>query len=246
MRLPATAVYLHHSVTPVTDFPYQDTKRVEAEGISRFGQMSYSYLVHPKGVILEGAGTKVGAHTESRNSTSFGICLIGDYDDAPGPDAFLIPTEPQIEAVRWLIHHLKHETNQLLDNAILTPHRAVKATACPGNKTMELLEQFRAPWVPPSPPTIIPGPIREVDVNVQFITLQVPLDSNGKGWLKLPYSIDKILSVTPHSGTRPGADGAYDVTPDTVGLTPEDGGTILVVQGGNATGTAPVWLQVIV
>src|SRR5688572_23919714 len=86
MKLPATGVFLHHTVTPVTDFPYQDARRVEAEGIARFGQMSYSYLVHPAGVILEGAGTKVGAHTANNNRTSFGIGLIGDYDDAPGAD----------------------------------------------------------------------------------------------------------------------------------------------------------------
>lgn len=248
MKLPATGAFLHHSVTPVTDFPYQDARRVEAEGIARFGQMSYSYLVHPAGVILEGAGTKTGAHTAGRNSTSFGICLIGDYDDAPGDDVWRTPNQLQIDAVRWLVHYLKVTKNWLNDAAVLQPHKAVVQTACPGNKTMPLLEQFRNPWVPPviqPPPVLVPGPIMELDMRVRFLTLQIPLDENGRGWLKLPYPIDKILSATPHSGTRPGADGVYDGTPDAVGLTPEDSGTIIVLQGATPRSTAPVWLQII-
>lgn len=246
MKLPARNVFLHHTVTTPTDFPYQDAKQIEKIGISQFGQMSYSYLVHPNGTILEGAGTKTGAHTANQNSTSFGIALIGDYDDAPGPDVALTPSREQIESVRWLIHHLKHEVNQLLDGAVLTPHRAVKATACPGNKTMALLEEFRTPWVPPTPSPITAGPIMEVDVNIQSIVLSVPTDGAGNGWIKLPYAIESIVGVLPHSGTRPGADGFYDAVPNHVSVTPEDTGTVLVVRGGDANSSVPIWLKVIV
>lgn len=245
MILPAINVYLHHSVTPTTDFPYQDAKRVEAEGIAKFGQLSYSYLFHKNGTILEGAGTKTGAHTAGRNSTSFGLCLIGDYDDAPGADVALTPTPAQIEAVQWLIYHLKTERNWLNDNAILTPHRAAPgaATACPGNLTMPLLEEFRKPWVPPAPqPGVIVGETYEVDMRVTNLMIQIQVGPNGKGWLKIPYAFDRVLSVIPHT-TRPAADG-YDIAPDKVGATPEDTGTIVVIQDGNPNSTSVVWVRV--
>lgn len=247
MKLPARNVFLHHTVTTPTDFPYQDAKQIEKIGISRFGQISYSYLVHPNGTILEGAGTKTGAHTANQNSTSFGIALIGTFTvEVPG-----VPTGEQIEAVRWLVYYLKEEKNWLIDSAVLTPHRAVSATECPGDDTVAILDQFREPWTPPQPPAPVPvppfviGTPVEINMNIAPITVVINLDSNGNGWTKIPYPAHKVMSVIPHSGTRPGADGFYDGVPDQVGITPEDEGTIIVVRGGNPGGTAPVWVQVV-
>lgn len=249
LTLPVRNVFLHHTVTKVTAFPYKDTKAVENEGIARFGQMSYSYLIHPAGVILEGAGTKTGAHTKGNNSTSFGIALIGDYDDGAGTDVWMVPTSWQIEAVQWLIYHLKVEKNWLADSAVLQPHRSVVATACPGNKTIPLLPEFRKPWEPPivpvpGLPSIVVGTTIEVDMQVTNLQLNISIDSNGKGWIKIPYAFDKVLSIIPHSGTRPGADGVYDGEPDKVAATPEDDGTIIVIQGGIPGGQSPVWVRI--
>lgn len=249
MKLPAVGVFLHHTVTIPTDYPYRDAKLIETIGIDRFGQISYSYLVHPNGTILEGAGIHTGAHTANRNSTHFGIGLIGTYTfEVPGT-----PTSEQIESVQWLIHHLKFERDWLVDNAVLQPHRAVVATECPGDEVMTLINQFRIPWTPPPPPTppppfqpIVIGTPVEIDMNVASVTLTINLDGNGNGWTKIPYDIDKVLSVKAHSGSRPGADGFYDGVPDQVGVTPEGAETIVVVRGGNPGGTAPVWVQVIV
>jgi hypothetical protein len=76
MRLPASQVFIHHSVTSVTPDPYLDMRTIEAVGISRFNQFSYSFVVHPHdGEIMEGCGLKRGAHTARWNSTSFGVCF---------------------------------------------------------------------------------------------------------------------------------------------------------------------------
>lgn len=253
MALPAKNVFLHHTVTAVTAYPYRDVKRVEDEGIARFGQMSYSWLVHPAEIIFEGAGTKVGAHTKGNNSTSFGIALIGDYDDAAGADVWRVPTAWQIEAVQWLIYHLKVERNWLADGAVLQPHRAVVATSCPGNKTIPLLPQFRVPWVPPAPappapapPQIVEGITQEIDMLVKNLTLNLTLDSNGNGWVKIPYNLDQVISVLPHSGTRPGVDGHYDPSPDQISVTPEGDGTLVIIRGGNPGGVSPLWVRVAV
>ena len=139
MRLPATQVFVHHSVTPVTDDPYRDMRAIEAIGMDRFGQFSYSYCIHPRdGEILEGCGLKRGAHTAQRNSTSFGICWIGNYEERA-------PKIQQIEATRWLIHHLT-EQGHLLPGADILGHRDVYQTACPGSKFYALLGAVRTPW----------------------------------------------------------------------------------------------------
>jgi hypothetical protein len=146
MRLPATQVFIHHSVTAVTDDPYRDMRTIEATGLARFGQFSYSYAVHPKdGEVLEGCGLMRGAHTAQRNSTAFGICWIGNYDERQ-------PKVQQLDATRRLIHDLT-KAGHLLPGADILGHRDVSATACPGQKLYDLLDVIRHPWegAPPVP-----------------------------------------------------------------------------------------------
>lgn len=120
----APDVFLHHTVSSVTGDPCRDAKIVEAIGISRFGRISYSYVIHPSGVVLEGAGLAIGAHTLDHNSASFGLALIGNYeatDPTPEQVASLIDT---INLLR-LAGHLARFPN-------IRPHSDLKATACPG------------------------------------------------------------------------------------------------------------------
>jgi N-acetylmuramoyl-L-alanine amidase len=136
MRLPAREVWLHHSVTTVSSNPIADMRAIERVGVQRFGRFSYSYAVHPHGTVLEGAGTTVGAHTAGRNSSSFGIVLIGNYD-------VQTPTHDQLAAVagliRWLI-----DTGKLIRGASVGGHRDVKSTACPGGNAYSRLPEIRA------------------------------------------------------------------------------------------------------
>lgn len=136
MPLPAREVWLHHSVTPVTVDPAADMRVIERVGVQRFGRFSYSWAVHPTGVVLEGAGVTIGAHTGGRNSTSFGIVLIGNYDD-------LSVTDPQMAAtadlIRWLM-----ATGKLLPGTYPTGgHRDLKATSCPGARAYPRIGELR-------------------------------------------------------------------------------------------------------
>lgn len=139
MRLPATQVFIHHSVSPVSADPADDVRAIESVGLQRFGQFSYSYVVHPHdGEIFEGCGLRRGAHTARRNSTSFGICWIGNYDDR-------LPKVQQLDATRWLIHELTGQ-GHLRPGAEIKGHRDVHATACPGRRLYDMLDVIRHPW----------------------------------------------------------------------------------------------------
>jgi hypothetical protein len=139
MRLPASQVFIHHSVTSVTPDPYLDMRTIEAVGISRFNQFSYSFVVHPHdGEIMEGCGLKRGAHTARWNSTSFGVCFAGNYDERA-------PKVQQLDATRWLISELTRQ-GHLLPGADVMGHHDVSATACPGSKLYAVLDVIRHPW----------------------------------------------------------------------------------------------------
>lgn len=144
MTLPAVAVHLHHSVTIVDDDgdPHDhgdvaaSMKRIERVGQQRFGMFPYSFCSHPSGVIAEGAGLTIGAHTHGYNSTTFGFCLIGDYTHRD-------PTDEQIASFgAWWRHMVAN--GWLRADAQLIPHRARKATACPGDRTIRRWDDFIA------------------------------------------------------------------------------------------------------
>lgn len=136
MILPARELWIHHSVTRPTVDPAEDMRGIERIDIQRFGQPSYSYVIHPNGWVMEGCGTHIGAHTYRRNSTSFGVCFIGDfrYDQ---------PTAAALDACAWLVRDLI--SRGLLSDVTMNPttgyggvnptggHRDVYATVCPGD-----------------------------------------------------------------------------------------------------------------
>lgn len=130
--LPASEVWLHHSVTiapdllPPFDDDYATVRTLERIGESRFGRgISYTFLVTPAGLVFEGHSVgRKGSHTAGRNSIARAICLVGDYET-------MRPTDPQVDAVAWLLVHgwLSGWWDAVpLDGG----HRDVKGTACPG------------------------------------------------------------------------------------------------------------------
>lgn len=140
MSLPASRVFIHHSVTAVSSDPLADQRVIERIGLQRFGQFSYSYNIHPRdGEILEGCGLRRGAHTAGQNSSSFGICWVGDYTHR-------VPKVQQLDATRWLIYELKRR-GMLRADAMILGHRDTGfATACPGAKLHAMLTTLRKPW----------------------------------------------------------------------------------------------------
>lgn len=140
MKLPVGELWIHHTVTPVTNDPFKDWRLVQSVAFSRgFSDISYSYGVHPSGIILEGRGDYVGAHTQGRNSTSLGCVLIGNYEEQQ-------PTKEMIQAVQWLRDWLI-DNNKLRGGKTYPTggHRDVASTACPGRNAYAKLNEMRGP-----------------------------------------------------------------------------------------------------
>ena len=245
MRLPAREVWLHHSVTTPTTHPGADMRGIEHIGLSRFGQFSYSYCIHPTGTILEGCGDRVGAHTAGRNSTSFGICLIGNYEERS-------VKVQQIHAVRWLIAHLI-AIGKLKRGAYPTGgHRDVKSTACPGAKAYRLLDAMREPWagsVPDTPhaPPDTPASVYDYEgAAVKTTLVPINLDGNGNGWARWDpgFNRDPIIVGAVLHGPYPPVDTYWEEDETvTVAAQAREGSAVITARNGRAGDKVHVWVS---
>lgn len=133
MSRPSRGIWLHHSVTPATGSPVNDARRIANIGIQRFGRMSYSWVVHPDGTILEGQAGHVGAHTRNQNSTSQAIVCVGNFENDP-------VTEEMVRSIRLLVGEF---------GPMLGGHRDAPgaATACPGRNLWARMGELSVPLV---------------------------------------------------------------------------------------------------
>lgn len=126
MSTDSGGVFIHHTAgaMPTTE----DGERTEMRAIQRFHMdtrgyhdIGYSFVVAPSGRIYEGRGLDVeGAHTSGHNDTSYGLCVMGNYENS-------IPSDAVLVALRWL----RREYLNLGDRPV-RPHSSAYSTACPG------------------------------------------------------------------------------------------------------------------
>ncbi len=166
MRLPARGFFIHHSVTladdydavlEATDDVAGDMREIERVGLERFGRFPYSWAYHPSGVELEGAGHTVGAHTKGYNATWLALVLIGNYEDHD-------PTGPQLAAMAERIREeLAAGRVKALGpggTVLIHPHRQVRATACPGGRMVDRLDDLAA---------LVTNPPTEEDPDMEYL-----------------------------------------------------------------------------
>lgn len=128
-------IVIHHSATDsgsVESIHEEHLNRRDAEGNPWLG-IGYHFVIGnghgmPDGTVQATFRWKEqihGAHSGSEvfNARGIGICLIGNFEDAP-------PTKAQIHSLKSLAKVLaaRHRINP----KNLTGHASVKATACPG------------------------------------------------------------------------------------------------------------------
>lgn len=195
MRLPAVRVWIHHSVTNVSTDPYADMRAIERVGLQRFNQFPYSYCVHPRdGEILEGCGIRRGAHTAGQNSTSFGICWIGNYEER-------VPKAQQFDATRWLIAELVRR-GHLAAGAPIGGHRDTGfATLCPGSKLHSMLDMIRRPWEAPKGV----APMHDPALDLEPIVADLACPTGG-AWLLAASGAVYAFGGAPFLGAPNGKD----------------------------------------
>ncbi|MFC5997102.1 peptidoglycan recognition family protein [Pseudonocardia hispaniensis] len=139
--LPATRLYLHHSVTVAPDLtpPFIDDdaaiRTLEHIGQQRFGGgISYTFAITPVGRIYEGHGIdREGAHTKGLNRSARAICWVGNYDrDRPTPQL--------VAATAWLVRY-GYTQGWWAQPRLTGGHRDAPgaATACPGRHAYALI-----------------------------------------------------------------------------------------------------------
>lgn len=148
--------FVHHSVTSVTNLPIPAAREINAIGISRFGKMSYPFLIHSNGTIIQGCYPYIGAHTKGYNSTSLAGCNIGNFE--------VVAPSPRMIAANGALIRVLRELGAYLNVPGLKPHRAAKgaSTACPGKylvAKMPEIARLAFSSHPPLPP--IPTPATE-------------------------------------------------------------------------------------
>lgn len=134
LGLPVDNVFLHHTVTAVTDRPIEDALDVAMIGIARFGLVSYSVLVHPARVIFWAQTEHRGAHTRGWNSRAVGLALIGDYQRRDMPDSMVYDACVALHALRSF--------GVVSARPTVRPHQQVSATACPGRHAIASVLPF--------------------------------------------------------------------------------------------------------
>lgn len=142
----AKKVYIHHSVTIAqgdpaqighldpSDDPCRDARKIEDILFNRGLLPGYSHMIHPSGVVLEGAGRFIGAHTHGQNSTSKGLVLIGNFDIQQPTLAAIIAASRTINLMR-----LDGQVAGDMKQVQVLGHRDSVGTACPGANLYPLI-----------------------------------------------------------------------------------------------------------
>lgn len=141
MRARTARIVLHHTGGGARENP--DAAAVHAAH-RRLGWagIGYHYLVRRDGTIERGRpAPAAGAHAEGWNGVSLGVALCGNFCLAD-------PSDAQLEACAMLLAVLAASSGVPLDAAHVVGHRALAATACPGDALMARLPLLlgKAAW----------------------------------------------------------------------------------------------------
>ena len=224
-RIPAAPplrreLFVHHTVTRVTDDPAADWRHVQDVAFGRrMADVAYTFGIHPDGTCLHGREAGVeGAHTAGHNRSGHAIVLIGNYDEDE-------PSAAMIESFRYLRQRMG-EWGLLTPDHTLQPHQAVYATACPGRHTIARLDALALPYTPQE---------AIVAFNLIDVAMAHSLPPDGKG--RIPFwGVNAAGAVFAFNGA-PYLGGLPDVDPtprtDVVAIEAHGAGYVIVRDDGH-------------
>lgn len=147
---------VHHSATSNSLTDYYNVVRniyLYHTQVNGWSDIGYNYLVAADGTIFKGRDPGqgeqdyvLGAHFCGRNSTTMGVCVLGDY-------SVVEPTPASLEALETLLTwkafkddlDVSAEKNHPLNPAlpVIAGHRQGCATECPGSELFARLDDIR-------------------------------------------------------------------------------------------------------
>lgn len=146
---------IHHSAGSNTNTNYEQVVRdiylyhTEVNGWSDIG---YNYLIAQDGTIFKGRDPDTGdqdnvrgAHFCGKNSSTMGVCLLGNYTTFPATDESIATL---IDLLSWKLdknglntfESFNHNNSDL---GSIVGHRDGCATECPGTTVYNQIEQFK-------------------------------------------------------------------------------------------------------
>ncbi|WP_371407366.1 peptidoglycan recognition protein [Kribbella sp. NBC_00662] len=176
--------------------------------------LGYNFLVDRFGRVFEGryGGAQLpvlGAHTAAFNSNSFGVALIGNFEQATPPAAML---ESTARVIAWKLdaNYRSPLATITLDGSRLhtvSGHRDTKATACPGTQLYNKLG-----WLKQRVNTLMSGsfstPIYQYARKLGFRTIGQPFWGEHRtrtGWATYFATRDVFYSVASGTHSTAGA-----------------------------------------
>lgn len=97
-----STIFVHHTVTRATGDPCADMRHLEGVLAARGLAPGYSFVFHPSGVVLVGAGPNKGAHTAGQNGSSYGFSFLGNYDESPPGWPMFASAGFVLNLLRWM------------------------------------------------------------------------------------------------------------------------------------------------
>ena len=143
-------IIVHHTDTPTSQDPIVAIRSIYwYHAVDQgWGDIGYNYLIDRNGRIYEGrygGQNVIGGHSYEYANGSSGICIIGDYQDsAPSSNALA----GLVAIISWVGRDLnpygRQDFLEAPDLPIISAHRDVNSTTCPGNLLYADLPQIRS------------------------------------------------------------------------------------------------------
>ena len=201
IRTPTARVFIHHSADDRQGAAAMRSHQNFHMNTQGWTDFAYSFAIGNDGTIFDGRGVGIaGGHTRGHNSTSHGICLLGNFENRHPPAAM----------VNALVHLLAFGARSGWWHQTIQGHRDASATLCPGRHVQSQLPSIRnrvrsmAAGATPAPP---PQPEEEEDMAGVLVRAQDDaawwlVNAMGRRWITSEMEAATLIFIGQLTGQR--------------------------------------------